>query len=592
MKLTAKLPLLVVLSILACTLFVVALALNMTRNSLRAAENDALDNSVHAYADASRLYLEGAQSILEIAARQEESVAFRSPEKQLLLHDLAQSILKDSKAFSYLMLLNPDGTVFLLEPPGLESGLTRRDVAFTDWYQRLMSTGDTVFSQLRISIVTQRPTVVIATPVRGPGGQLVGILAGGLELEELSHIGAAGSEPGLIQRYGYITDDRGLIIAHQASQKYVQEQTDFSSVPPVRAALAGQHGTMQYVSEIDGQEQLGAHEPLPPAGWAVVYAVSAEVAFASLTRLTFGILFIALATIVIASIVGVAMARRFTRPLSNLVDYAKRVGKGEYDAQIEISGRDEVAGVASEIRAMVGDLLQAQEKLLALERLATLGRFSGNISHELRNPLAVIDSSVFYLKTKLKDADGKVHEHLDRIKLGVANSTAIIESLLNLTRMTPPVLNKLDLAAVVRDAVAAAKLPEAVTSRMEFPEGELPVSGDPEQLRMAFKNIIKNAIESMTSGGTLTVTVRAADRGLAEVSFADTGQGIAAEDLKKVFQPLFTRKAKGIGLGLSITREIVEKHGGAIEAMSEPGKGATFVVRLPLHTDKSKDREA
>jgi len=253
---------------------------------------------------------------------------------------------------------------------------------------------------------------------------------------------------------------------------------------------------------------------------------------------------------------------------------------------LEIKGRDEIASVASDVKAMVEQLLQMQEKLLASERLATLGQFSGNISHELRNPLGVIDSSVYFLKTKLKDADAKVQEHLDRIKLSVGNSTAIIESLLNLTRMKAPELTKLDLTAVTRDAVATSKLPKTIISQFDFPEGEVLVNGDHEQLRMAFKNIIKNANEAMEAGGTLTATIRTVADGWAEVSFADTGSGIAAEDLNRVFQPLFSRKAKGIGLGLSITKMIIEKHGGTIEARSEPGKGATIVIQLPLYKDK------
>lgn len=347
---------------------------------------------------------------------------------------------------------------------------------------------------------------------------------------------------------------------------------------------------MQYVNPIDGQEKLGAYMPLPGTGWAVVYVVPAQTAFAPLTRLMYVTLLITLVIAIIVTIVSLVIVRwQVTRPLIKLTDYTRRVGRGEYTAEVEIKGKDEIASVALDVKAMVEQMLQMGEKLLASEKLATLGQFSGNISHELRNPLGVIDSSVYYLKMKLKDADEKVHEHLDRIKLSVDNSTAIIESLLNLTRMKAPELTKVDLAAVTRDAVATSKLPKTMISKLDFPEGEVLVNGDHEQLRMAFKNIIKNANEAMEAGGTLTVTIRTATNGWAEVSFADSGSGIAAEDMKRVFQPLFSRKAKGIGLGLSITKMIIEKHGGTIEAKSEPGKETTFVIHLPLHTDKDKE---
>ena len=229
----------------------------------------------------------------------------------------------------------------------------------------------------------------------------------------------------------------------------------------------------------------------------------------------------------------------------------------------------------------ISERKKLEEQLFTSERLATLGQFSGNISHELRNPLAVIDSSVYYMEKKLKDADGKVLEHLGRIKSSVDKSTAIIESLLNLTRMQAPRLEKLDFRAIISDAIATAKVPSAVEVVRNFPEQELLVNVDGEQLRMAFKNIIKNAVEAMNGKGTLTITARLTADNQAEVSFADTGSGIAAENLDKVFQPLFSTRAKGIGFGLSIVRMIIDKHKGTIETKSEPGKGADIIIRLP-----------
>ena len=217
---------------------------------------------------------------------------------------------------------------------------------------------------------------------------------------------------------------------------------------------------------------------------------------------------------------------------------------------------------------------QMQERLLTAERLATLG---------------VIDSSVYYLKKKLEDADEKVHEHLDRIKGSVGSSTTIIESLLNLTRMKEPQLGRLDLIATASDAINTSRVPAKVNVIRNFPEQEVLVNGDREQLKMAFQNIIKNAVEAMDSQGTLTVTVNTTADSHSEISFADTGSGVAAENLDKIFQPLFSTKAKGIGFGMSIAKMVIDKHGGAIEAKSETGKGAVIITRLPLYLDKDKE---
>jgi len=232
---------------------------------------------------------------------------------------------------------------------------------------------------------------------------------------------------------------------------------------------------------------------------------------------------------------------------------------------------------------------QIQERLLASERLATLGQFSGNISHELRNPLSVIDSSVYYLNTRLKNTDEKTQQHLDRIKSSVVSSTAIIESLLNLTRMEKPRLGRLNLITITADTIAASNVPSAVSIVNKFPEEEVAINADGEQLRMAFKNVIKNAVEAMDGKGTLTVTAHITADGKAELSFTDTGSGIAAENLERVFQPLFSTKARGIGFGLSIAKTIINKHGGTIEAKTEPGKGANIIIKFPLFTDKDEE---
>jgi PAS domain S-box-containing protein len=232
---------------------------------------------------------------------------------------------------------------------------------------------------------------------------------------------------------------------------------------------------------------------------------------------------------------------------------------------------------------------QMQEKLLTSERLATLGQFSGSISHELRNPLGVVDSSVYYLKTKLKDTDEKVQEHLDRIKSSVGNATAIIENLLNLTRMKEPRRQKLDLIAVTADAISTFRVPATVNVAQNFPDREVLVNADREQLLIAFENIVKNSVEAMDGEGTLTVTIQMTDDDQAKVSFADTGPGIATEDIEKVFQPLFSTKANGIGFGLSIAKMVIDKHDGIIEAKSESGKGATIIAQFPLCEGEFKE---
>jgi len=249
----------------------------------------------------------------------------------------------------------------------------------------------------------------------------------------------------------------------------------------------------------------------------------------------------------------------------------------------------ELRRVNEQLEQQITERIKMEERLLISERLATLGQVSASISHELRNPLGVIDSSVYYLKTRLEGADEKVLQHLERIKSAVGSATAIIQSLLNLTRTKEPQLESLDLVAIASDAIVTSKVPATINVIRNFPKQDVLVNADPELLHMAFKNIVDNAVEAMGSTGTLTVAAHKTIDGQVEISFADTGPGIAPENLDKVFQPLFSTKAKGIGFGLSITKMVVDKHGGAIEAKSELGKGATLIIRLPPHIAEAKE---
>ena len=267
-----------------------------------------------------------------------------------------------------------------------------------------------------------------------------------------------------------------------------------------------------------------------------------------------------------------------------------------FEMQDEDKTREKLLEEVVELRQRVAQLeeseiecKQMRERFLISERLYTLGQFSGSISHELRNPLGVIDSSVYYLRTKLKDADIKVQRHLDRISSSVSTAITTIESLLDLTQMHGPHLARVDLAAILSDVIAGYKIPSKVNVVQELAEPEILVNGDRGQLRMALKNIVKNAVEAMDGSGTLTIVVRRDDNDLAEVSFVDTGPGIASENLDKIFQPLFSTKAKGIGFGLAITKMVVDRHGGTVEASSGPEKGAILTLRLPLYADISKE---
>jgi signal transduction histidine kinase len=239
------------------------------------------------------------------------------------------------------------------------------------------------------------------------------------------------------------------------------------------------------------------------------------------------------------------------------------------------------------------ELDEAQERLIRMERLAILGQMASRVGHELRNPLAAIKNAAYFLNMVLEEPNPKVKEMLEILEEKVNTCERIISSLLDFGRTKPPDWRKADINDIVQEALARISVPENVEVVSQLDEALPIIQADPNQLGQAFGNIILNAIQSMPEGGQLVVKTSEVSENLPQsewvaISFADTGVGIPEENLGKLFEPLFTTKTKGIGLGLAITRTLVEGHGGTIKVQSEVEKGSTFTVRLPTDRKEKK----
>ncbi|RMF88812.1 MAG: two-component sensor histidine kinase, partial [Methanobacteriota archaeon] len=203
------------------------------------------------------------------------------------------------------------------------------------------------------------------------------------------------------------------------------------------------------------------------------------------------------------------------------------------------------------------------------------------MAHELRNPLGVIKNVSYYLRMSLGKSDEKIRKHLSILDQELATSNKIITDLLDFSTGKPPVLKKTDIRPVIETAVSKARAPPNIKVELELDKDLPPLMADREQLQRVFFNLIVNAIQAMPEGGKLRIEAhREGDHAVVRV--IDTGVGIKEKELSKIFEPLFTTKARGIGLGLALSRQIVEAHGGTIEASSEPGVGTTFTIKLPL----------
>ena len=222
----------------------------------------------------------------------------------------------------------------------------------------------------------------------------------------------------------------------------------------------------------------------------------------------------------------------------------------------------------------------AQEQLALSERLAAIGRMAGIIAHEFRNQLGVMRNVAYFLKIKIDTKDEKILRHIEILDEQITETERIIENILTFSRSKEPRVQRVDLDALLKASLDKVNIPEAikVTARIET----LPLlTIDPLQLGGIFVNIILNAIQAMGQGGVLNIEGTKSEN-YVTIIFRDSGEGIKDEDKKRIFEPFFSTKPRGTGLGLPTAKIIIEKHKGSINLESEYGKGAAVIIRLPI----------
>ena len=222
----------------------------------------------------------------------------------------------------------------------------------------------------------------------------------------------------------------------------------------------------------------------------------------------------------------------------------------------------------------------SEERMRRAERLATIGQVAASIGHDLRNPLSVIQSSLYILKRRVSD-DASALRHAKRIWQQVEACDTIISNLLQLARNRPPRRSLIDFQQMFERAMLPLLVPDGIEIAFDCDPG-LRVYADGSLLSQALTNLIDNAIKAYEKGsGPIIVVVRQHDDGHVAIEVADQGPGFSAETIARVFEPLVTTRASGVGLGLALVKGIVERHGGTVDASNRPDGGAVVRIILP-----------
>jgi signal transduction histidine kinase len=459
-----------------------------------------------------------------------------------------------------------------------------------------------------------RPHMTISVAERAPGR---GVVVAEIDLRSVrqvvdrAHVGTAG--------YAYAVDSEGQLITHP-DINLVLGRTSFASLPQVRAALRGQanrpDGAATIGRDQDGTKVLSAFDTIELVGWRVFVEEPLSEAFAPLTSAIWRTALLLVAFLILATATAVLLARRLVRPIESIQVAAAKIGSGALDQRIEITGDDELGALAEEFNRMAERLQESyagleqkvEERTRELERaLRELDEksreleaasqhksaFLANMSHELRTPLnAILGFSQVLREGMAGEINAKQAEYLDDVLSSGHHLLALINDVLDLSKVEAGEV-ELEVAPFsLREAlergivmVRERASEDGVEVGLGLEPGVDVVEGDERRVRQVIFNLLSNAVKFTPAGGA--VDVRAARvNGEVLVSVADSGPGIAPEDHARIFEEFRQTEAgidqgEGTGLGLALSKRLVELHGGRIWVDSQLGRGAKLVFTLP-----------
>jgi len=286
---------------------------------------------------------------------------------------------------------------------------------------------------------------------------------------------------------------------------------------------------------------------------------------------------------------GLRVSEHIARPIQKLRDDALRIGDGDFELAHQPRARDEVGELVGAFHTMVQRLKDSMVKLAKQERLATLGQLAGTVSHELRNPLGVIRNSLFSLRESVSAGNvAGAAKTVDRIERNVARCDMIVSDLLDFARAGEIKRDTIDVDRWLAAALDEHAVPSGIVIGRQLQFGGQ-LAFDCNRFRQVLVNLLDNAIQAIDDPAWLktaprekSIIVRSEAMGpYFQLSVIDTGPGIPAPILARIFEPLFTTKSFGVGLGLPMVRQIVQQHGGSIDVTSDEGMGTTVVIRIP-----------
>lgn len=425
---------------------------------------------------------------------------------------------------------------------------------------------------------TTRISVPIAATADAPGGWIVGEFS----LEELWRM----VDRIRVGQHGYaaLLSSDGRLVAHgDPNEKRHIARGELIPEHALAADLrAGRQATISYTDE-DGRQKLAAGALVNPFNWAVIVEQPHEEAFAIARRVERQLVVAIVAALFITFAIGMWWGRSNILRILSLRRATEALAAGRLSERVSIKGNDEIRQLGDAFNSMADHLAELQESLRRQERQATFGRVAAGLVHDLSHPIQNIANSCKLLFRSWDDAEyrpvfrANVEQETESVK-------RVLEDLKSIARPVPLERATMDVNAHLRgiaQSMNSAAEEAGITLRVEVPEAPVMVNANDYAMGRVYRNLVQNALQATPPGGTVTVmTERTGEH--VRIRVADTGIGIPADRLHTIFEDYVTTKKRGLGLGLAISRRLVEQLDGTIGVQSEIGKGTVFTIELPL----------
>jgi two-component system NtrC family sensor kinase len=538
-------------------------------------------------ADQIELYVTNAIFVLRAIAENINRTYLEDWQKERVI----KNFVLNFEEFHQIYLTDQDGRQIATTKLGAELTDKSDDPAF-----KAAVNGEVYQSDVYIS-KNLTPYMTIALPIKKLN-EVDGVIVAEINLIDMWNL-VDGIKIGK-KGFAFVVSKSGLLIAHgEADAKTrVLKQENLRHLEMIESLLGGNSGTHVYRSA-KGEKMLGVYAPIKSLGWGVVIEQPTKEAYSTAITMTYQLIALTSIFLIIMVAIGILGGRKVVEPVRELIRGTRLISDGDLTHKVRVSTKDELSELGNSFNKMTERLIDLQDEIRRNERSATFGKIAAGLVHDLRHPIKNIENCARLIMRRHESEDYRktFNKTVDR---ELANINRFLEDLHNLTHQIPLTFINLSVEKILDEVIDLCQ--EEAKQRniqiiRQYHAGKQGISADRFAVERVFKNLIANALEAMAGGGDLRISTALLDSQMEhsnqrsevgqaktciQISIADSGCGISKDRLATIFTEYTTTKRKGLGLGLAISKRIVETLNGSIHVESELGRGTTFKVRFPL----------